>query len=266
MCSPIGLLVASTGMQIMGQRAQTKAQVAQYNAEAQTAEANKRLSDRKQEQIADRYLQDRQQMNDKMRLVAGRNAAETGASGLMMTGSPLELMGASYDEYNKDIRNWETNKNNDIYGEYLNGVNYQNQANAARSAAANAKSQGNMAMLGTILSGATSFMNLKSQYARSASNTPSTESYSSDIRGGTSSGLAYTNGANPFETSYSRNFRSGEMTAKVPFGQASYSNPIANASRAIIQYQNGQNPFDMSFSRNFKTGSFTATSPIGRKY
>lgn len=147
------------------QHQQGKAQAAMYNQQARVAEANARISDRKQEQIADQALQERDKMSDKMRLIQGQNTAETGASGLMMAGTPLQLMASSYDEYNKDIQNWESNKNNSIYNEYLNGMNYRNEASTARAAASNAKKQTRMAMLGTILSGASSIYGLKGQYA-----------------------------------------------------------------------------------------------------
>lgn len=147
------------------QHQQGRAQAAMYNQQARVAEANARISDRKQEQIADQALQERDKMSDKMRLIQGQNTAETGASGLMMAGTPLQLMASSYDEYNKDIQNWENNKNNSIYNEYLNGMNYRNEASTARAAASNAKKQTRMAMLGTILSGASSIYGLKGQYA-----------------------------------------------------------------------------------------------------
>jgi hypothetical protein len=165
MCNPIALMAGQMVTQLWGQHQQTKAQTAMYNAQAQAAEANARISDRKQQDIANQALQERDKMDDKMRLIAGQNTAETGASGLMMAGTPLQLMASSYDEYNKDIQNWETNKNNSIYNEYLNGMNYRNEASTARAAASNAKSQTRMAMLGTILSGASSIYGLKGQYA-----------------------------------------------------------------------------------------------------
>lgn len=165
MCNPIALTAASMVGTLFTQHQQGKAQAAMYNQQARVAEANARISDRKQEQIADQALQERDKMSDKMRLIQGQNVAETGASGLTMSGTPLQLMASSYDEYNKDIQNWETNKNNSIYNEYLNGVNYRNEANSARAAASNAKSQTRMAMLGTILSGASSIYGLKGQYA-----------------------------------------------------------------------------------------------------
>lgn len=165
MCNPIALTAASMVGTLFTQHQQGKAQAAMYNQQARVAEANARISDRKQEQIADQALQERDKMSDKMRLIQGQNVAETGASGLTMSGTPLQLMASSYDEYNKDIQNWETNKNNSIYNEYLNGMNYRNEASTARAAASNAKKQTRMAMLGTILSGASSIYGLKGQYA-----------------------------------------------------------------------------------------------------
>ena len=163
MCNPIALMAGQLVTTLWGQHQQTKAQTAMYNAQAQAAEANARISDRKQQDIANQALQERDKMDDKMRLIAGQNTAEAGATGLSMSGTPLQLMASSYDEYNKDINNWETNKNNSIYNEYLNGVNYRNEA--SRAAASNAKTQGRLQMLGTILSGASSIYGMKQQYA-----------------------------------------------------------------------------------------------------
>lgn len=165
MCNPIALMAGQMVTQLWGQHQQTKAQTAMYNAQAQAAEANARISDRKQQDIANQALQERDRIDNKMRLIAGQNTAEAGATGLSMSGTPLQLMASSYDEYNKDINNWETNKNNSIYNEYLNGVNYRNEASSARAAASNAKTQGRLQMLGTILSGASSIYGLKQQYA-----------------------------------------------------------------------------------------------------
>lgn len=165
MCNPIALMAGQMVTQLWGQHQQTKAQTAMYNAQAQAAEANARISDRKQQDIANQALQERDKMDNKMRLVAGQNTAEAGATGLSMSGTPLQLMASSYDEYNKDINNWETNKNNSIYNEYLNGVNYRNEASSARAAASNAKTQGRLQMLSTILSTASSMYGLKQQYA-----------------------------------------------------------------------------------------------------
>ena len=182
MCNPIALMAGQMVTQLWGQHQQTKGQVAMYNAQAQAAEANARISDRKQQDIANQALQERDKMDARMRLITGQNTAEAGATGLSMSGTPLQLMASSYDEYNKDIHNWESNKNNSIYNEYLNGLNYRNEASTARASASNAKTQGRLAMIGTILSGASSMYGLKQQYSGSGKYTTQ---YGGDLIGAT---------------------------------------------------------------------------------
>ena len=56
MCNPIALTAASMVGTLFTQHQQGKAQAAMYNQQARVAEANARISDRKQEQIADQAL------------------------------------------------------------------------------------------------------------------------------------------------------------------------------------------------------------------
>ena len=51
MCLPAAVILTavSTGVGLIAQNQQAKAQSAMYNAQAQAAEANKRISDRKQD-------------------------------------------------------------------------------------------------------------------------------------------------------------------------------------------------------------------------
>lgn len=166
MCLPVAMALTgvSTLMGIQSARQQANAQAAMYNQQAAVAEQNARISAAKQNQINDQYLQDKQRMDDKMRLVAGQNAAEAGSSSLTMSGTPLQSLGASYDAYNQDVNTWDTNKNNAIWNEKVNEINYLNQAASSRSAAANAKQQGNMSALATLIGGASSMYSLKQQY------------------------------------------------------------------------------------------------------
>ena len=90
MCNPIALMAGQMVAQLWGQHQQGKAQAAMYNQQARVAEANARISDRKQEQIADQALQERDKMSDKMRLIQGQNVAETGAGGLAMSGTRIQ--------------------------------------------------------------------------------------------------------------------------------------------------------------------------------
>lgn len=175
MCLPvaqIALTVISGLGQMYSQQQQAKAQAKAYDAQAQAAEFNKRLSDRKQEQIAENALTERRKLDDKRRLVGGQIAASAGSSGLTLSGSPLDILSSSESQYQRDVDIWDQNKNNDIYNEYLNGVNYQNQANAARASAANVRSQAKTAAMASILGMATSIYGLKAQQAGAVSQMP----------------------------------------------------------------------------------------------
>lgn len=195
MCAPAAMVLTgiSTLMGMQSARQQASAQAAMYNQQAAVAEQNARISASKQRQINAQYLQEKEQMDDKMRLVAGQNAAEAGSSSLMMTGTPLQSLGAAYDAYNQDVNKWDTNKNNAIWNEKVNETNYLNQANASRSAAANAKRQGNMQALATLISGAASMYSLKQQYAGAPKNTGT---------GNTARQNGYTSGSNANSNSY----------------------------------------------------------------
>ena len=91
MCNPIALTAASMVGTLFTQHQQGKAQAAMYNQQARVAEANARISDRKQEQIADQALQERDKMSDKMRLIQGQNVAETGARKTFRIGKLIRI-------------------------------------------------------------------------------------------------------------------------------------------------------------------------------
>lgn len=214
MCAPVPMVLTgvSTLMGITSANQQAKATEAMYNNQAAVAEQNARISAAKQNQINSQYLQEKQRLDDKMRLVAGQNRAAAGASGLAMSGSPLQALAASYDAYNQDVTTWNTNKNNAIWNEKVNEVNYLNQANAARSAASNIKSQVPSSMLATLIGGASSMYSLKSQYAK----TPQygTHGYTRYVNDGT---ITLTDAMNP--NVYETNIKT------VRFNKGKYNRP-----------------------------------------
>ena len=65
-------------------------------------------------------------------------------------------MGSSEDAYRKDSMNLLSNQRNDTWSNYVNVVNYQNQANAFRASASNARQQGRANRFNTILGTAAS--------------------------------------------------------------------------------------------------------------
>lgn len=120
---------------------QYNAQSALYNAQAKAAEQNARISQVKQEQIAEQYAAQQSKLNDRMKLAAGQTAAQAGASGLQLSGSPLDALSSSYDAWRDDSSTLLQNQRNDVWSEHVNEVNYQNQANAYRTSAANLQAQ-----------------------------------------------------------------------------------------------------------------------------
>lgn len=172
MCHPVALLAAQVGAQIMGQRAQTKANINMYRAQEQAALTNQKMSERRQEQIAEEYGREEGRMRDRMRLIAGQNAAEGGAAGLQLGGSLMDVLGASYGGYLDDKAANLRNQRNDVYNEFVQGWNYGQEAKQARAGAYNAKLAGRRAMLGTILGGAQQYYDLRSSIGAANTSKP----------------------------------------------------------------------------------------------
>ena len=146
------------------QKQQYNAQSALYNAQAKAAEQNARISQVKQEQIAEQYAAQQSKLNDRMKLTAGQTAAQAGASGLQLSGSPLDALSSSYDAWRDDSSTLLQNQRNDVWSEHVNEVNYQNQANAYRTSAANLQAQKKSALWGTILGTAASMYGIHRTY------------------------------------------------------------------------------------------------------
>lgn len=163
MCSiTLALAGLSTGLQMAGQYQQSRAQAAALNAQAQVAEQNAKIQSRKGEQIAEQYAQQQRQLDAKRRLAVGQQVAAAGSSGIAAgIGSSLDILTATNNAWEEDSLNLLSNQRNATYDNYVGEVNLRNQANAARAQAKAAKQAGNMAMIGTLLSGAASMYGMK---------------------------------------------------------------------------------------------------------
>ena len=160
MCSiSLALMGITTGMQMAGQYQQSRAQAAAYNAQAEAAEQNAKIQNRKSEQIAENAAIEQRRLDNRMRLAAGQQAAQAGASGIAGgIGSALDVYNASMDAWQEDTQNALWNQRNNTYNSYVQEVNFRNQGNALRAQASAAKQAGNMAMAGTLLGAASSFI------------------------------------------------------------------------------------------------------------
>ncbi len=157
MCGWVAGLTALGGLlQYRQQQAQANAQASMYRAQADTAQQNARIENRRQEQIADNYAQQQEALRARQRLAEGAQRAETGAAGLNFAGSAMDILSSGYDAYNKDSMNLLMNQRNDNYSSRVAESNYINQANQANASAANVKRQAKMSGLATILGTAAS--------------------------------------------------------------------------------------------------------------
>ena len=77
---------------------------------------------------------------------------------------------SGYGAYQDDSTQLLQNQRNDVRSEYINEVNYRNQASTYNAAAANTRAQGKAAALGTILSTASSLWGIHNNYK--GANTP----------------------------------------------------------------------------------------------
>lgn len=157
MCSVVAGLTALSGMmQYRAQKQQADSQASMYRAQADAAERNAQLENRKQEQIADNYAQKSLQLRSRQRLSEGAQRAETGAAGLGFSGSSMDILSSGLDAYRQDQMNNLYNQRNDNFNSRVTESNYLAQAASARNAASNVQKAAKWQSIGTILGTAAS--------------------------------------------------------------------------------------------------------------
>lgn len=160
----LGLTALQGTMSYMAADRQADAQADYYNAQANAAEQNARIQSKQGEILADQYAQKQLKLDARRKLVRGQQAAAAGASGLTTGGSVMDVMGSSENAYRRDTMNLLQNQRNDTWSNYVNVVNYQNQANAFRTSAYNAQQQGRMNKFNTILGTASSMFGMAKDF------------------------------------------------------------------------------------------------------
>lgn len=139
---------------ISATRQEYKSQQRAYEAQEAAARQNAAIAARQREQQADAYAQKQSQLNDRMRLVRGQAAAAAGAGGFTADGSINDILDSSYDAYKQDSMNLLSQQRSDSWSQYVNQVNYINQANAYDNAARQVRKQGHQKIFGTLLGAA----------------------------------------------------------------------------------------------------------------
>ena len=157
MCTVLAGLTALGGyMQYQGQQAAADAQAKNYEAQADIAEQNARTEGYRQEQIADKYAREANDLRRRKQIIAGQQRAQAEAAGLGMAESALDILEAGNQAYNEDKLTLLSNQRNDNYNSRVTQSNYIAQANSYRSAAENTKSTAKAQGIATILGTAAS--------------------------------------------------------------------------------------------------------------
>ena len=153
-----GIAAASALFGAYGQYQEGKTQAKAARAQAEAAEQNARIENKKQEMIADKYAQEDLHRRGQARLAAGANRANAGAAGLDVGGnsSVLDILTSSEEAYRTDKMTSLTNQRNENWVSRQNEANYMNQAASYRAQASNAERAGKIGAISTILGGAAS--------------------------------------------------------------------------------------------------------------
>lgn len=157
MCDVASALIGVyTVLDAYGQRQESRAQTKQYKVQAEAAQQNARMKEGEASRIADEYASRQKRINDRLRLARGQALASAGASGIDGAGSVLDNLSAMDLGAEADSMDLLRQQREQTWSKYVEQVNYRNQANAYNTAARNAKRQGNLAALGTLIGGAAS--------------------------------------------------------------------------------------------------------------
>lgn len=182
MCSVLAGLTALGGvMQYQQGQAQADAQAKAYEAQADQARQNAATEGYRQEQIADKYARESEDLKHRQRIIAGQQRAQAGAAGLGLTGSPLDILSAGYDAYNEDKMTLLANQRNDNYNSRVTQNNYIAQANSYKAAADNTRSAAKVQGMATILGTAASIYGLGGFGGSSSASNAATRSVSSQV-------------------------------------------------------------------------------------
>ena len=178
MCSlTLALTGLTTGLSMVGQYQQSRAQAAAYEAQAQAAQIqaeaqaevarqqaeatrlqakyeaqqaeaeyqNARIQNRKGEQTAEQFAEQQRQLDARRRLTIAQQNAAAGAAGISGgLGSSLDIYNASMDAWEQDSLSLLNNQRNTLYDNYVQEVNIRNQGNALTAQSANTKNQAAM--------------------------------------------------------------------------------------------------------------------------
>lgn len=149
-----GLTIASTVIGGVGQIQQGNAQAAAMRYNAQVAEMNATLADRRAKDALERGKVEEQQQRLRAAQLMGKQRAAMAANGVDLSfGSPLDNLVDTAELAELDALTIRRNAANEAYDFETQGVNYRADANLSRMNASAARTGGYLSAAGTILGG-----------------------------------------------------------------------------------------------------------------
>ena len=168
MCSLAAGLMGAAGLFSYQQQVkQAEQQSNALKAQAEADERNARIEGRKQEQIADNYAKEARDLRNRQRLAQGAQRAQAGSAGIGFSGSQQDILASSLSAYNEDQQTLLTNQRNDNYNSRVVQTNYLNDASQKRAEADNVVSSAKAQLIPTLLSTASSIVDVTSKSSSS---------------------------------------------------------------------------------------------------
>ena len=160
MCGVAGVMMGLSALsgynQYQQQQSAYESQAKAYEAQAQAAQQNQKIAEQQRSQVADNYAEKQKSLDDKRRIALGQQAAEAGASGLMGTGSVLDVGASTQESWKQNSMSLLQNQRNDAMSAWIDQANYINQERQATAAASNTRAQAKKAKLASLVNGAVS--------------------------------------------------------------------------------------------------------------
>lgn len=155
MCSlTLALGLLSTGIGAIGQVQQAQATASANKQNAQIAEMNAKLADRRARDALERGKENEQQQRVKAARLMGQQQVAMAANGVDLTfGSPLDTLVDTATMAELDALTIRKNAANEAYDYKVDGVNKRAQASMYRSAASSALTGGYLGAVGSVITG-----------------------------------------------------------------------------------------------------------------
>lgn len=142
MCLPTGLAIASGLFSAAGSVMQGQQQAAMYEAQAKIAENNARLAEKASEEELRKSAREEHRLRQEARQFQGTQRATLAGSGAQLSGSPLSVLADTGMGIEQDAEMLRYNGLQKWWGRGVEATNFRNEANAAHSAASNARTSG----------------------------------------------------------------------------------------------------------------------------